>query len=59
MLPTRHWDRRGTGGLTFTERGFGAARLGNPHRAITDTEADAILEAARAAGERYYDTAPL
>ncbi|SMY09907.1 aldo/keto reductase [Flavimaricola marinus] len=58
-LTTRHWDRHGTGGLTFTELGFGAAPLANLYRAISDAEAEAILEAAWAAGVRYYDTAPL
>ena len=58
-LATRHWDRLGNGGLTFTELGFGTAPLGNLYRAITDAEADAILEAAWAGGVRYYDTAPL
>ena len=58
-LKTRHWDRMGNGGLTFTELGFGTAPLGNLYRAITDAEADAILERAWEAGVRYYDTAPL
>ncbi|MEM9754738.1 MAG: aldo/keto reductase [Pseudomonadota bacterium] len=58
-LPTRHWDRLGNGGLTFTELGFGSAPLGNLYRAISDSEADAILDRAWKAGIRYYDTAPL
>ncbi|PWJ21898.1 aldo/keto reductase [Jannaschia seohaensis] len=58
-LKTRHWDRLGNGGLTFTELGFGTAPLGNLYRAITDAEADAILARAWEAGVRYYDTAPL
>ena len=58
-LGTRHWDRLGNGGLTFTELGFGTAPLGNLYRAISDAEAEAILEAAWAGGVRYYDTAPL
>lgn len=56
---TRHWDRRGDGGITFTELGFGTAPLGNLYRAISDVEARAILDGAWAAGIRYYDTAPL
>ncbi|TAG13496.1 MAG: aldo/keto reductase, partial [Rhodobacterales bacterium] len=59
MQPTRHWDRRGTGGLTFTELGFGAAPLGNLFKAIPEAEAQALLDAAWAADVRYYDTAPL
>lgn len=56
---TRHWDRMGNGGLTFTELGFGTAPLGNLYRAVADHDAQAILERAWAAGIRYYDTAPL
>lgn len=56
---TRTWDRRGNGGLTFTELGFGTAPLGNLYRSISDDEADAILARAWDAGVRYYDTAPL
>ena len=58
-MKTRHWDRHGDGGLTFTELGFGAAPLGNLYRAISDTCATRILEGAWAGGVRYYDTAPL
>jgi D-threo-aldose 1-dehydrogenase len=58
-LATRHWDRLGNGGLTFTELGFGAAPLGNLYRAIGEAEAEAILEAAWAGGVRHFDTAPL
>lgn len=56
---TRHWDRHGTGGLSFTEIGFGSAPLGNLYRAIPDEEADRLLARAWEAGIRYYDTAPL
>jgi D-threo-aldose 1-dehydrogenase len=56
---TRHWDRRGDGGLTFTEIGMGTAPLGNLYRAIGDDEAQAVLDRAWEAGVRYYDTAPL
>ncbi len=58
-LKTRHWDRLGNGGLTFTELGFGTAPLGNLYRAIDDAEADAILQLAWDSGVRYFDTAPL
>ncbi len=58
-LATRHWDRLGNGGLTFTELGFGTAPLGNLYRAISDDEARAVLDAAWTAGVRYFDTAPL
>ncbi|MBX4867462.1 aldo/keto reductase [Rhizobium bangladeshense] len=58
-MKTRHWDRRGDGGLTFTELGFGTAPLGNLYRAITDEEAAAVLDAAWQHGIRYFDTAPL
>lgn len=58
-LKTRHLDRTGNGGLTFTELGFGTAPLGNLYRAISDTDARAVLNAAWDGGVRYYDTAPL
>ncbi len=58
-LKTRHWDRLGNGGLTFTELGFGTAPLGNLYKAISDDDAHAILEAAWEGGVRYFDTAPL
>lgn len=59
MLAERRWNGRGTGGLAFTELGFGSAPLGNLFRAISETEAQAVLDAAWAAGVRYFDTAPL
>lgn len=58
-MKTRHWDRTGNGGLTFTELGFGTAPLGNLYRAISDDEAHAVLTRAWDLGVRYYDTAPL
>ena len=59
QLQTRHWDRLDNGGLTFTELGFGTAPMANLYRAISDDDAQAILEQAWAAGVRYFDTAPL
>lgn len=59
MQKTRAWDRLGNGGLRFTELGFGAAPLGNLFKAVSEAEAQAVLEAAWAAGVRYFDTAPL
>ncbi len=59
QLKTRHWDRTGNGGLTFTELGFGAAPLGNLYRAISEADALAILNRAWDLGVRYFDTAPL
>ncbi|MEO1549789.1 MAG: aldo/keto reductase [Pseudomonadota bacterium] len=58
-MKTRHWDRLGNGGVTFTELGFGTAPMGNLYRAITDEDARAILDAAWEGGVRYFDTAPL
>ncbi|MBW8909981.1 MAG: aldo/keto reductase, partial [Mesorhizobium sp.] len=58
-MKTRHFDRIGNGGITFTELGFGTAPLGNLYRAVPDEDANATLEAAWATGCRYYDTAPL
>jgi len=59
VIDTRHWDRLGNGGLTFTELGFGTAPLGNLYKAISDEDARAILDAAWEGGVRYFDTAPL
>lgn len=59
MLATRHWDRLGNGGLTFTELGFGAAPIANLFKAVSDDQAHAVLTAAWDAGVRYFDTAPL
>jgi D-threo-aldose 1-dehydrogenase len=58
LMKTRHWDRLGNGGLTFTQLGCGTAPLGNLYYAISDDEAHATLEAAWDAGMRYFDTAP-
>jgi len=58
-MKTRHFDRIGNGGITFTELGFGTAPLGNLYRAISDEDANATLEAAWTTGCRYFDTAPL
>lgn len=60
MLQTRTWAGSGRpGALRFTTLGFGTAPLGNLYRAISEDEANAVLEAAWAAGVRYFDTAPL
>ena len=59
MLNTRHWDRHKTGGLHFTELGFGTAPLGNLYKAISDADARATLDQAWESGMRYFDTAPL
>jgi D-threo-aldose 1-dehydrogenase len=58
-MKTRHFDRIGNGGITFTELGFGSAPIGNLYRAISEAEAQATLEAAWDSGVRYFDTAPL
>jgi D-threo-aldose 1-dehydrogenase len=51
--------RRSLGrGLALTELGLGAAQLGNLYRETTDDEASGAVEAAWAAGIRYFDTAP-
>ncbi|KPL50941.1 pyridoxal 4-dehydrogenase [Prosthecomicrobium hirschii] len=57
-MRTRRFDRIGNGGLTFTELGLGTAPFGNLYKAITEAEADAVLEAAWTSGVRYIDTAP-
>lgn len=58
-IDRRHWDRHGTGGLDLTTLGFGTAPLGNLYKAISDRDADEILDRAWTAGIRYFDTAPL
>ena len=58
-MRVRQWDRLGTGGISFTELGFGAAPLGNLYRAISEHDAQGILARAWAGGVRYFDTAPL
>jgi len=45
-------------GLRFSRLGFGAAVIGNLYRATSDEEARAAVDAAWAAGVRYFDTAP-
>ena len=45
--------------LSFTRLGFGGAPLGNMHRALSEVEAEATIQAAWDAGLRYFDTAPL
>ncbi|MEO6505081.1 MAG: aldo/keto reductase [Terrimesophilobacter sp.] len=42
----------------FTPLAYGAANVGNLYRALTDDQADAVLDAAWDAGIRYFDTAP-
>lgn len=58
-LPRRRLPLRGGRILEFTVLGFGGAPIGNMHRAMSDADAEATLEAALDAGVRYVDTAPL
>jgi D-threo-aldose 1-dehydrogenase len=58
-MRTRLFDAPSGASLAFTELGFGSAPLGNLYRALSEAEAQAVLEAAWAAGIRYFDTAPL
>lgn len=48
----------GRTGLSVPELGFGAAALGNLYEPLSDTDARAAVDAAMAAGLRYFDTAP-
>src|SRR5215831_11697080 len=48
----------GRTGVQMTQLGFGGATLGSLFEAAGDDQAQATLEAAWAAGLRYYDTAP-
>lgn len=45
-------------GLKLTQLGFGTASIGGLYRAVEEATAAEVLEAAYAAGIRYYDTAP-
>ena len=49
----------GRTGIPLTVLGFGSTGLGNLYQAQTEAGAMATLEAAYAAGIRYFDTAPL
>ncbi len=44
--------------VELTRMGYGGAALGNLYRKIEDADAQAALDAAYAAGIRYFDTAP-
>ncbi|MBE1877430.1 aldo/keto reductase [Myceligenerans pegani] len=54
--PTAPLSPRST--LALPALGYGAANIGNLHRALTDEQAHEVLEAAWEAGIRYFDTAP-
>ncbi len=58
-LKSRHWQRLDNGGINFTNLGFGSAPLGNLYKAISDEDAQSILNLAWEGGVRYYDVAPL
>jgi D-threo-aldose 1-dehydrogenase len=57
-IAVRHWKSTSGCEITFTQRGFGTATLGNLYSPITDDEAEATLQAAWDVGMRYFDTAP-
>ncbi len=56
MMETR---QLGTSGVQVTTLGFGGGPIGGSRKPLTDDEAAATIEAAWAAGVRYFDTAPL
>jgi len=45
--------------IEFSELGFGSAPIGNLYAPVPQAQVDATLDAAWAAGIRYFDTAPL
>lgn len=55
MFETRQIGQTAT---YVTSVAFGCASIGNLYREATDAEAHAVLDAAWAAGVRYFDTAP-
>lgn len=48
----------GTTNVRVTDVSFGCASIGNLYRAITDAQAQEVLQTAWSAGIRYFDTAP-
>ncbi len=50
--------RIGKTALEVTEYSFGGASLGNLYQAVSEPDAEAVLDAAWNAGMRYFDTAP-
>ena len=52
-------NRLGRVDLEVTALGLGSVAIGNLFRAIPESQADAVVQAAWNAGIRYYDTAPL
>ena len=48
----------GRTGVTVTPLGFGGAPVGTLYHAMSDAAATAVVDAAWAAGLRYFDTAP-
>jgi D-threo-aldose 1-dehydrogenase len=49
----------GRTGVLVTRLGFGTAEIGGLYRAVSDPDANKVLEHAWSAGVRYFDTAPL
>lgn len=58
-MKTRSFKAPSGATIDFTELGFGTAPLGNLYRALSESDAQATLQAAWDAGLRYIDTAPL
>jgi D-threo-aldose 1-dehydrogenase len=58
-MKTRRFQAPSGAAIDFTELGFGSAPLGNLFHAISEEQAQTTLQAAWAAGVRYFDTAPL
>jgi len=58
-MKTKTLPLRSGRSLTFTTIGTGTAPLGNLYGKIDEETAQATLDAAYAAGSRYFDTAPL
>ena len=51
-------NRIGKTDVTVTEVSFGCASIGNLYQAVSDTQAQDVIEAAWHEGIRYFDTAP-
>jgi len=59
LPPPRTLTTRAGRALSFTSLGFGGAPLGNMHRVLDETQAQATVRAAWSLGLRFFDTAPL
>lgn len=58
MMTSTVLNNRSSSPVKLTQMGLGGAALGNLYRKVEEEDAQATLDAAYAAGIRYFDTAP-